>query len=112
MDKNEQNPRQETPDEEWARLLRIPNPAPCTPQEKMPPTNLVWSILALLCCCMPAAIVALIYSSQVSNKYHSGDLEGAKKASDRAALWVIISVVTGVVWMTLYTPIAILTQIQ
>lgn len=69
-------------------------PRPCEP---MPSTYLVWSILTMLFCCIPTGIVAIIYSSKVSSCYSSGDYAGARKASDAAAMWIIITVVLGLI---------------
>ena len=60
------------------------------------PNYLVFSILATLLCCLPTGIVGIIYSSQVNTKLSQGDVAGAKKASDNARLWSIISVGAGV----------------
>ncbi|MBD5240848.1 MAG: DUF4339 domain-containing protein [Barnesiella sp.] len=65
--------------------------------EPMPPTYLVWSILTMLFCCVPSGIVAIIYSSKVSSRFNSGDYGGAKKASDTAAIWILVTVVLGLI---------------
>lgn len=124
-----------TPEEEWAKDLGIrytpadreqsttPPPTPSsnvtpppvnpTPQqtqfrqqqEPMPNTYLLWSVLMTICCCMLPGIVAIIFSAQVSSKYHAGDIEGAKRASDMAQTFIIISFVLGVLWNTLQLPL-------
>ncbi|MDE6445015.1 MAG: CD225/dispanin family protein [Muribaculaceae bacterium] len=100
-----------------------PNPAPGHPQrpgtpgmsngsmnpaEPMPPTYLVWSIVTTVLCCLIPGIVAIIFSSQVSTKYLSGDYEGARKSSRNAEIWIIISFVLGVLSATLTLPIALI----
>ncbi|MDE5790768.1 MAG: CD225/dispanin family protein [Muribaculaceae bacterium] len=132
-----------TPDEEWAKKLKLDfdpervkestppplpdgpqhnnsNPAPQPPppatpyqpfqqeSEPMPPTYMVWSVLALVLCCFVPAIVAIIYSAQVSSKYYAKDYEGAKRCSDRAQIWIIVSIVLGVIGMALYLPLTLL----
>ncbi|MBD5236421.1 MAG: CD225/dispanin family protein [Bacteroidales bacterium] len=77
-------------------------------QEEMPPTYLLWSVLALIFCCMPTAIVAIIYSAQVSSKFYNKDYAGAKRASERAQMWIIASIVIGVVSMAVYLPLSLL----
>lgn len=62
-----------------------------------PPTYLVWAILSTLCCCLPCGIAAIIYASGVKTKFNGGDIEGAMKYSERAALWVILSFVLGLI---------------
>lgn len=64
----------------------------------MPSTYLGWNIAATLLCCIPAGIVGIIYSAMVRSKYSIGDYEGAAKASSRASLWLIISIVVGIIW--------------
>lgn len=75
------------------------------PGAQMPSTYLIWSVLATVFCCFIPGIVAIIFSSQVSSRYYSGDVEGAKRASDRAQIWIIVSFVLGVLSATLYLPI-------
>lgn len=72
--------------------------------EPMPSTWLIWSILVTVFCCFIPGIIAIIFSSQVSSKYYAGDLEGAKRASYMAEVWIIVSVVLGVLAATLYLP--------
>ena len=76
--------------------------------EPMPPTYLVLSILCTLLCCLVTGIGAVVYSAQVSSKYYAGDIEGAKRASRRAEIWIIVSVVLGIVVSTLYFPLMLI----
>lgn len=74
----------------------------------MPQTYLVWAVIMTVLCCLPAGIVAIIFSSQVTSKYYAGDIEGARKASERAQIWIIVSFVLGVLVNTLYLPLAMI----
>ncbi|MDE6298374.1 MAG: CD225/dispanin family protein [Muribaculaceae bacterium] len=85
-----------------------PAPGAQTPQEPMPASYLIWSVLATVFCCLVPGIVAIIFSSQVSSKYYAGDIEGARKASRNAEIWIIVSFVLGVLSATLYLPIALI----
>lgn len=76
--------------------------------EKMPDNYLVWSVIMTVLCCLPAGIVAIIFSSQVSSKFYAGDIEGANKASERAQIWIIVSFVLGIISNTLYLPVMLL----
>lgn len=124
-----------TVDEEWAEALKIkfepakerttPPPVPGSEratvpveglqgrpqpvQAPMPSTYLIWSVLTTVFCCFIPGIVAIIFSSQVSSRYFAGDYEGAKRASDRAQIWIIVSFVLGVLSATLYLPIMLFT---
>lgn len=79
-------------------------------REPRPSNYLGWAIAATLLCCMPIGVVAIIYAAGVNTKYDRGDIEGASKASDRAQLWIMLSVVLGLLWMPLGTIIQLLIQ--
>ncbi len=85
------------------------NVSPISGDEVMPPTFMIWSVLALVFCCFPTAIVAIIFSAQVSSRFYARDYEGARRASRRAEMWIIASVVLGVISMALYLPLTLLT---
>lgn len=76
--------------------------------EPMPPTYLVWSILCCVCCCFPAAIVALVNATRVSSRYYQGDIEGARKCSRRAEIWIIVSFTIGIVTAVAWLPMMLL----
>lgn len=75
---------------------------------KMPPSYLVWAVVMTVFCCLPAGVVAIIFASQVSSRFYAGDIDGARRASDRAQIWIIVSFVLGVLVNTLYLPVALL----
>ncbi len=52
---------------------------------------LIPAILTTVFCCLPAGIVAIIYSAQVNSKLATGDIAGAQAASKNAKLWSMIS---------------------
>ncbi len=87
-------------------------PTPNTPlqaaqaqdQPVMPPTYMLWAILSLIFCCLPAGIVAVIFAARVSAKYYEGDYEASKRASRNTEIWIIVSFVLGVLTNTLYLP--------
>lgn len=64
---------------------------------KEPDTYLLWSILTTILCCLPTGIAAIVMSSRVSSRYSRGDYEGAVRASRAAELWIIVTVVLGLV---------------
>lgn len=69
------------------------------PTEPMPKSYLGWNIAMTLCCCLPVGIAGIFFSSMVAQKWQRGDIEGARKASDRAAWCLILSFVLGLVCM-------------
>lgn len=73
--------------------------------EPMPSTYLIWSVLCTVFCCFVPGIVAIVFSSQVSSRYFAGDIEGSRRASRRAQVWILVSFVLGVLSATLYLPI-------
>lgn len=74
----------------------------------MPKSYLVWAVVMTVLCCMAAGVVAIIFASQVSSRYYSGDIKGAEKASERAQIWIIVSFVLGILSNTLYLPVALM----
>lgn len=70
-----------------------------------PDTYFAWAIVLTLMCCLPAGIVAVVYSSSVESRYSIGDYEGALKASERAKIWCIVAFVLGLIG----APVAIFT---
>ena len=88
-------------------LLKNQTPNDPTVRQPMPPTYLVWSVVMTILCCLIPGIVAIIYSAQVSSRFYQGDIEGARRASERAQIWIIVSFVLGVLSNTLYLPLMI-----
>ncbi|MDE6513305.1 MAG: CD225/dispanin family protein [Muribaculaceae bacterium] len=62
-----------------------------------PKSYMGWNIAALLCCCLPAAIVGLIFSSQVNRHWMRGDAQAAVRSSEYAQWAFIISFTLGLV---------------
>lgn len=81
------------------------SPASPAEPEPMPSTYLLWSILCTLFCCFIPGIAAIVFSSMVSSRYAQGNIEGAKRASYWAQVWIIISFVLGVLSASLYLPL-------
>lgn len=63
----------------------------------MPSTYLGWNIAAAVLCCIPTGIIGVIYSSMTRNRYDQGDYAGARDASKWASVWLILSVVLGLI---------------
>lgn len=105
---------QSNPASQWQGVPQQPRQAPGAPEQpgqptdKMPPTYLVWAVVMTVLCCLPAGIVAIIFSCQVSSKFYAGDLAGAIHASERAQIWIIVSFVLGIMTNTLYLPLMLL----
>lgn len=73
--------------------LAIAAPPPAPPAAPLPhvENNLVWAILATLCCCLPFGIVAIVYAARVDSKLSAGDVQGAISDANNAKLWSWIS---------------------
>ena len=70
----------------------------------MPPTYFIWLLVCILLCVV-TAVIGLIFSSKVSQRWRMGDVEGALRASADARLMLLASVVLGLVnvpFMMLY----------
>lgn len=94
----EQQPQKTVPKQE-----KSPNPdKPC------PPTYLLWAVLVTVLCCAVGGIPAIIYASQVKSKYDAGDYAGAEKASEKAAWWLIIAFVIGLIYQPFSVVFALL----
>lgn len=76
--------------------------------EPMPPTYFVWAIILTLVCCLIPGVFAIIYSSQVSTRYYTGDIEGARRASRMTEIWIIVTIVAGIIFSALYLPVSLL----
>ena len=78
-------------------------------REPMPPTYMVWAVIATVFCCLPLGVAAIFFAAQVSTKYYARDFDGARKSSERAEIWIIASIVTGVLFNILYLPLWLIT---
>lgn len=58
---------------------------------------LVLSVLSLLMCCLPLGIVSLIFSSKINSQQRNGDYDGARDSAGKAKLFLIISLVLGLI---------------
>jgi len=67
-----------------------------------PKNYLVESILALIFCCWPLGIVAVINASKVNKEYDLGNYEAAQKASDDAKKWMKYCIIAGAVIIVAY----------
>lgn len=75
--------------------------------EPMPQTYLALSVICTVLFSTIPGVVAIINSAKVSAKYYEGDLEGSRRASRNAEIWIIVSFVLGVLSATLYLPLMI-----
>lgn len=62
-----------------------------------PKSYMGWNIAMLICCCMPAGVIGLIFGSQVNRHWMRGNVWAALKASEYAEWCVILSFVLGLV---------------
>lgn len=72
-----------------------------------PDSYLAWAIVSAILCCVPCGIVSIIYAALVNSRYDRGDVEGAKKASETAQMWIMVSITLGL----LFFPIQIALQL-
>lgn len=81
---------------------------PSTPIGPKPDNHLVWSILSTFLCCLVGGIVAWVYSSKVDSSWNYGRYNEAVEYSNKAKSWNLISLITGICWVILYTVLSIL----
>lgn len=67
-----------------------------------PNNHLVMAILTTLFCCLPFGIVSIVKAAQVNNLWSSGQYDAARKASDDAKKWWIVSICVGLGLTVLY----------
>ncbi len=79
-----------------------------TPTEPTPKTWLVESILSLLFCCWPFALVSLIYSIKVENLYIQKDYIGSLEASNNAKKWFFVSIFSGLAVLIIYIAMVVI----
>lgn len=60
------------------------------------PNYLPWAIVATILCCIPGGIVAIVYSNKANTLAAAGDIASARRSADSARVWLIISVIVGV----------------
>jgi Interferon-induced transmembrane protein len=61
------------------------------------PNYLVQAILVTVCCpCWPLGIFAIVQAAKVNGLIAQGDYEAARRASESAKMWCIITLVVGV----------------
>ncbi len=71
-------------------------------------TPLVPAILATICCCLPAGIVAIVYAAQVNSKLAAGDYVGARRSSHRAKVWCWVALLLSIAYWVLSIGVYIL----
>ncbi len=76
------------------------SPAPHS-GEKIP-TYLWQSIVAIICCCLPAGVVSLVYAIKVDPAIQAGNISAAKEASKNAKMWFWISFGVGIVVQSVF----------
>lgn len=106
---------------EWMAAWRLPeldscfytvapgggsNPRASLPE--CPPTYLAWALVVTICCCQIPGIVAVVYSVCVESRYSRGDIDGAKRASQAALIWIWITVGLALLSIAVMIPLQIL----
>lgn len=58
---------------------------------------LILSVLATLLCCLPFGIIGIIFSSRINSQQKNGDYEGARISEKMAKIFLILSLLLGIV---------------
>ena len=72
------------------------------------PNYLVPAILTTIFCCLPTGIVSIVYAARVNGQIANGDLEGAKRSSEQAKLWVWVSFGIGITLFSIFVVLPVL----
>ena len=91
------------PSEPEAFIVPSVPPMPA-PSEVEAPTNLVWAVIVTVMCCQITGVIAIVYGAMTSSANSAGNYEKARRYSDIAQIWVMVSIVLGLIYM----PIALL----
>lgn len=59
------------------------------------PNYLPWAIASTLLCCIPFGIVSIVFAFKANSAKAVGDLAAARNAANQAKIWLIVSVVGG-----------------
>lgn len=59
---------------------------------------LVLAIISTICCCPPFGIVAIVYAVKINSEISDGYSDKAADSAKKAKIWIIVAVVSGVVW--------------
>lgn len=92
------------PPELQPAMPQPPMPQPPVAPEAEAPTNLVWAVIATVMCCQITGVIAIVYGAMTSSANSAGNYEKARRYSDIAQIWVMVSIVLGLIYM----PIALL----
>lgn len=87
---------QPQPKWEWQQ-----EPKPIPEGAEIPPAYLVWAIISTVLCCIPLGIPAIVFSTKTRQAIKQGDLEKARKMSDRTQWFIILAIVLGLISMPL-----------
>lgn len=111
---SENSEQSEESEDSESSVTPPPVPQPPMPQPPMPqppvapeaeaPTNLVWAVIATVMCCQITGVIAIVYGAMTSSANSAGNYEKARRYSDIAQIWVMVSIVLGLIYM----PIALL----
>jgi hypothetical protein len=66
------------------------------------PDYFVPAIISTLCCCLPAGIASIVYSSKARSNRDMGNIPAALEAAKQARMWLIIAVVAGLAVGAIY----------
>lgn len=83
-------------------MSNIPPVSPMPTAGAWQPKSLVPPVLITLCCCLVGGIVAIVYTSQANAAGASGNIALAQKNAQTAKVWMIVSLVLGVLGSVLY----------
>ena len=76
------------------------------------PNYLTQAILVTLCCCWPFGIAAIVNAAKVNTLIAQGDYEGARRASNSAKTFCLVSLILGIVVGVLWFGATVLSEMN
>lgn len=72
------------------------------------PNTWLWQSIAITLCCSPLfGIIAIVNAVRVNSLYYDGDYEASLRASKRARLWLMVGLITGLIYFIVMTILTI-----
>ena len=95
-----------------ASLAFAPSGQPPRPPAQDIETYLVYSIIVMVCCCMPLGIVATVFSAMAAGEAKSGQYEVAYQHAQQAKMWCWIAFGLGLamncLWVVVWVVVVVL----
>lgn len=77
-----------------------------------PPSNYLGGAIATtLLCCLPVGILAIVYAAKVDVLWYTGNQQAAIEASSKARMWMIVALIIGLIFWSIYIVLCIVEMV-